>query len=85
VIGVYNDIVVTLEHDSYEAIHVVNGKATTEIFINPSRSLGDVEVDVYDTLGNLVRAERRSLTAGVHRFAVPAAGLVSIAVGSVEN
>jgi len=82
VIGVYNDMVVTLDHDEYKELHLVNGKATTEIVINLTGSMGDAEVDIFDTLGNLVRSETRSLVSGLHRFTVPAAGLVSIWAGN---
>ena len=82
VIGVYNDMVVTLDHDEYKELHLVNGKATTEIIVNLTGAMGDVAVEVYDTQGNLVRSEMRSLVSGLHRFAVPAAGLVSIWAGN---
>ena len=85
VAGVYNDMVVALDRESYDAIHLVNGKATTEIVVNLRRSMGDVAVEVYDTRGELVRAEMRSLSAGLHRFSVPAAGLVSVRSGVTDR
>jgi alpha-galactosidase len=77
VVGVYGDMVVSLDHDRYREIHLVNGKATRTIVVDLATPL-EAEIEIFDTEGNLVSSERRNLSAGLHQFTVPAAGLVSI-------
>lgn len=78
IIGVYNDMLVALPDRPYRQIDLVNAKGTETIAIDLASNLGSADVTVYDTRGRVVRQGERDLDAGLHRFDVPASGLVSI-------
>jgi len=78
IIGVFNDVVVALDEGPYSAVDVVNAKGTGTVVIDLATDLGPVEVVTHDTRGRVVERRSRELTAGVHRFEAPPAGLVSI-------
>jgi len=78
IVGVYNDMLVTITDGPFTQVDLVNAKGTRTLAVNLESDMGPVEITVYDTMGRIVSQESRELTAGVHGFAAPASGLVRI-------
>ena len=78
IVGVYNDMLVTITDGPFTEVDLVNAKGTSALAVHLESDMGPVEITVYDTRGHIVSKESRELTAGVHGFAAPASGLVSI-------
>ena len=56
-------------------LFVVNGTRGGRIALEILEDLGDCRIQAFDCQGALVRDERRALSAGLHAFVVPPAGL----------
>ena len=78
IVGVYNDMLVSLSDRPYVELDLVNAKGSDVIELDLCSDIGDVEVTTYDTRGRVVQRESRHITSGVHRFDVPASGVVNI-------
>jgi alpha-galactosidase len=76
--GVYSDAVVRLPAAAFEAVDLVNAKATGALFLEIVQPMGRVEVVTFDTRGLEVDRHTRSLGASIHRFEAPPSGRVEI-------
>jgi len=76
--ALYADAVAKLPDQDFEAVDLVNAKASSGVVLELQRNLGRVEVVVQDTQGNEVERGSRNLKLGVHRFSAPPSGLVTI-------
>jgi hypothetical protein len=76
--GVYSDAVIHLPDDAFEAIDLINAKASRTLIVNLARPMGSVEVSVFDVEGNLTDQHRRTLGANIHKFEAPPSGRVEI-------
>ena len=76
--ALYADAVVTLPDEDFEAVELVNAKATRSVVLETRRNLGEMEIVVQDTQGREVDRGSRRMTPGIHRFSVPPSGLVTI-------
>jgi len=78
IVGLYNDMVVGLKNASYKRIDVVNGKTSPSVVLDLDGNLGRVATTTYDCLGRLQGKKSMTLGKGVHKFNVPASGLLTI-------
>jgi alpha-galactosidase len=78
IVGLYEDVVVSLADASDGAIDVINAKPSTAVVLRLQRGLGERTVATYTTVGTPVERARRPLAAGVHEFTVPPSGLLRI-------
>ena len=76
--GLYADMVVPLKKDDYRRIDVINGKAGPSVILGLDGNLGGVATKTYDCLGRLQSKNSMTLGKGVHKFNVPASGLLMI-------
>jgi len=76
--GVYSDAVVRLPYAEFDAVDLVNAKASSGLVLELFRPMGGVEVRVYDTLGKEIDRHRRTLGASIHKFRAPPSGRVEI-------
>jgi alpha-galactosidase len=78
VAALYADAVAILPDEGFEAIDLVNAKASEGVVMDLPRNLGDMEFVVSDTRGRELDRGTRNLTPGVHRFSVPPSGLIRL-------
>lgn len=76
--ALYADAVAQLPDLDFEAVDLVNAKASSGVVLELQRKLGRVEIVVRDTRGKEVERGSRRLTPGIHLFSVPPSGLVTI-------
>jgi alpha-galactosidase len=76
--GVYSDALVRLPDRDFDAVDLVNAKATSALVLELLRPMGGVEVTVFDTQGNQTGQHARTLGASIHRFDAPPSGRVEI-------
>jgi alpha-galactosidase len=77
--ALYNDMVVALDHEDYRQIDVVNAKGSAAVVLDLEKPMGRVTTRIYDCLGGLRSEKPMTLARGVHKFSVPASGLLEIA------
>ena len=76
--GVYSDAIVRLPVGDFQAVDLINAKASSALVLELSEPMGGVEVTVYDTQGNETDRHRRTLGASIHQFQAPPSGRVEI-------
>jgi alpha-galactosidase len=57
---------------------IVNGTLAQRLILELPASIDERSIDIFDCQGNLVRSETLHLTAGIHRLAIPPAGVISL-------
>lgn len=76
--AVYQDMFVPSGPEPIEAIDVVNGKSTAGVVVRMEQNLGESEIIIHDTLGQVVSRTTKELGGGAHAFEVPPSGLLQI-------
>lgn len=76
--GVYSDAVVLLPDQAFEAVDLINAKASRTLILELTRPMGGVDVRVFDVEGTLTDQHRRTLGANLHMFEAPPSGRVEI-------
>jgi alpha-galactosidase len=76
--GVYSDAVVLLPDQDFQAVDLINAKASRTMILELARPMGGVDVSVFDVEGNLTDQHRRTLGVNIHRFDAPPSGRVEI-------
>jgi alpha-galactosidase len=74
----YADAVVVLPPGPFEAIDLVNAKASGSVVLVVTDDLGTMEFTTFDTRGREVARGTRRLRPGAQRFPVPPSGLVTL-------
>lgn len=78
IVGLYEDLVVSLEGTATEEFDVINAKPSPTVVLRLPTGLGERTVSTYTTTGEVLQRDRYVLTAGVHEFTVPPSGLLRI-------
>lgn len=78
VVAVYQDTPVSPGDDVPIQLYLVNGTLGDRLVLELEKDLGERYLEVSDTRGRIVRAERIGIGAGLHSIDVPPAGLVSL-------
>jgi len=60
------------------SLDVVNAKAGERVVLNGSDALGQVEIAIYDCMGNIQEKKSCRLSGELHKFKVPPSGLLFI-------
>jgi hypothetical protein len=69
---------VRLPDATFEAVDLVNAKATGSLVLELVQPMGRVDVVTFDTRGQETGRHTRSLGASIHRFEAPPSGRVEI-------
>jgi len=78
IVGLYNDMVITLNGEKCENLDVVNAKRSEQVVVHMTQGMGKVNLVTYDCLGNILLNRTLTLKKGVHKFLVPSSGLLTI-------
>lgn len=76
--ALYNDVYVSLDGRECPNIDIVNAKGRDEVILDLTSDMGNVNIRSYNCRGNVVKTQTLSLEKGVHKFTVPASGLLTI-------
>ncbi|GHO76835.1 hypothetical protein KSD_46060 [Ktedonobacter sp. SOSP1-85] len=78
VIAAYLDTVLKPIGEVPAHLLIVNGTLEQRLILELSTDTGERAVKTFDCQGHLVRSETLHLTAGIHRLAIPPAGVISL-------
>jgi alpha-galactosidase len=78
VTGLYADMVVRLDARTPASVDVVNGKSSREVVVSAEADLGPRRAVVRDCKGAVVETREVRLSPGVHAFAVPVSGILTL-------
>ncbi len=79
IVALFNDMFISLDGPGCKNLDIVNAKSSEYVILDLSYDMGSVNMISYDCKGNLVKKRTMSLKKGVHKFMVPASGLLTIA------
>ncbi|ADV48091.1 hypothetical protein Celal_0756 [Cellulophaga algicola DSM 14237] len=77
IIGVYDNLITTISN-SYEHIHLHNGKMSTNIALKATTNLGMYEYIVFDCMGNEVSKAALTINAVIVEISVPSCGIIQL-------
>ncbi len=75
IIGVYEELVTTIEHPD-QHIHIHNGQIANQIAIRNTQDLGSYNCNVYDCKGNIVSNAKIAFAKGLIEIAIPPCGIL---------
>jgi len=78
IIAVYNDMFVTFDPEGQSQWDIVNAKSSETVILDFIKSPGEVEVEIYDCLGNLISEANIRLNEEIIKISVPPSGLLKI-------
>lgn len=76
IVGLYSDMIVKTDL-STETI-VVNGKLTTELYMDIAHSYESVTLTIQDCMGQVHSTETKAITKGLHKFQIPENGVLTL-------
>ncbi|MBA6314155.1 glycoside hydrolase family 36 protein [Cellulophaga baltica] len=77
IIGVYDNIVNTISN-TYQRIHLHNGKIGEGIILKTNTNLGSYEYTVFDCMGNQVHSGAIDLNITIVEISVPSCGIIQL-------
>ena len=78
IVALYNDMVVTIDDQNVQNIDIVNAKASESVVLDLLNDLGKIRIRVLDCMGCTITEKSEVLNRGLHKFAVPASGMLSV-------
>lgn len=78
IVALYNDMYVSLDGRECRNFDIINAKGSEFVILDLTTDMGNVNTETYTCLGDLINKETVSLKKGVHKFAVPASGLLTL-------
>jgi alpha-galactosidase len=76
--ALYRDVVAAIDNAYGEAVDMVNGKQSSSVVIKLAKEISQAEIRSFDCFGNESSLMRKRLKPGLHQFAVPPSGLLTI-------
>lgn len=78
IVALYNNMFISLDEGGCESLDIVNAKRSENVILDLNCDWGRADTMSYDCEGNLLQRRRLTLKKGVHKFEVPASGLLTI-------
>jgi alpha-galactosidase len=78
IIGLYADMVVTVDDGAAREIDVVNAKNTEAVVLAVGEDLGSYRCTIRDCRGRIVKSSVVRLAKGARDFSVPVSGLLTL-------
>jgi hypothetical protein len=72
-------MVVTVDDPGVKNIDIVNAKSSESVVLDLLNDMGEVRIRILDCMGHPMKEKSEVLNRGLHKFDVPASGLLSIA------
>ncbi|NOR15045.1 MAG: alpha-galactosidase, partial [Candidatus Aminicenantes bacterium] len=78
IVALYNDMNISLDGKESENLDIINAKSSEYVILDLSSTMGNVNTETYDCLGDLVKKQTLTLKKGVYKLMVPPSGLLTI-------
>lgn len=76
--AVYADRVIKLSGTLSMFFDLVNAKSSDYLVVDFEEAPGDVKIEIFDCMGNVIDQSFTQLNSGLHKFKVPPSGLIQI-------